>query len=73
MDNKFENGDIAKIDVVRGSEGLSLQLGGNTYGRRLVGPKAWGNPMNHPLHSFEMPVKELFNKLVELWPELLTK
>jgi hypothetical protein len=47
------------IVVVRGAEGRSLQLWGKSGGRRLAGPKAWGNPFNEPEHKFRVDADEL--------------
>lgn len=48
------------INVVQGSDGPSLQIVNKSgSGRRIAGPKAWGNPNNEPWVSFEIDADEL--------------
>lgn len=42
------------VNVVKGSEGFSLQIyNNNESGSRVHGPRAWGNPYNRPYIKFE--------------------
>lgn len=53
------------IDLVSGNSGYSLQLKdkeGN--GERYIGPKAWGNPYNVPMASFEVDLED-FKRALE--------
>ena len=48
-----------EIVVVKGAEGPSLQLWGKDGGKRMAGPKAWGNSYNVPTYRFIVDVDEL--------------
>lgn len=53
------------IDIVKGSEGSSLQIKDNNgSGYRIAGPKAWSNPLNKPTHSFTVNSKELIDIII---------
>ena len=58
---------VVDINIVRGNEGFSLQVGDNEgFGTRVFGPKAWGNPYNQPTCTFkitEEQVEELYKEL----------
>lgn len=48
------------VNVVKGAEGPSLQvLDKKGSGERVAGPKAWGNPFNKPVFSFEVDANGL--------------
>lgn len=51
------------INIVKGSEGYSLQIIGKTGGYRYAGPKAWGNPYNEPTASFEVELEDFIKYL----------
>lgn len=52
-----------KVNIVKGSEGFSLQIIGKNGGYRFQGPKAWGNPYNEPIVSFEVDLEEFIKCL----------
>ena len=51
------------INLVRGSEGFSLQITNEYGGERYAGPKAWGNPYNKPTASFKVDVDDFIKAL----------
>lgn len=51
------------INVVRGSDGFSLQIVNEHGGERYAGPKAWGNPYNVPTASFEVDVDDFIRAI----------
>lgn len=56
---------LITINLVRGSEGYSLQIIDSTgSGYRIAGPKAWGNPLNKPTASFIVNANELINAII---------
>jgi len=69
----MKNGEDITVSFVKGSEGKSFQICGTSYGKRVAGPKAWGNPHNIPLVEMTFPVQDLFDALKENWPELFVK
>ncbi len=54
-----------EIVVVRGAEGPSLQVWGENGGKRIAGPKAWGNPYNKPLCRFVVDAEEMIAAVQE--------
>lgn len=56
---------FVEIVVVKGAEGPSLHLWGKDGGKRLAGPKAWGNPYNEPAYKFTVDVDELIAEATE--------
>ena len=55
-----------QIVIVRGAEGASLQVWGKDGGKRVSGPKAWGNPYNKPSHVFTVNATELIEAIEAL-------
>lgn len=56
---------LIEIAIVQGAEGPSLQVLGKTGGRRVAGPKAWGNVYNKPVFTFIVNSKELIAAIKE--------
>lgn len=54
-----------EIAVVLGTDGPSLQVLGLHGGVCVYGPKAWGNPHNHPEHKFVCDADELIRAITE--------
>ena len=55
-----------QVVVVSGADGKSLQLWNKNGGKRIAGPKAWGNPYNKPLASFTVDADELMKSIDRL-------
>jgi len=55
-----------QVVVVSGADGKSLQLWNKDRGKRIAGPKAWGNPYNKPLASFTVDADELMKSVDRL-------
>lgn len=56
---------LIQVAVVAGAEGASLQVWGPDGGKRVAGPKAWGNPYNKPQHLFTLGADELMKAIAE--------
>jgi hypothetical protein len=59
-------GRMIQVAVVSGAEGKSLQLWNKYGGKRIQGPKAWGNPFNKPLAIFTVDADELIKSIDRL-------
>ena len=50
---------VIDIHIVNGAEGPALLILGETGGKRVSGPKAWGNPFNKPTYTFIVDANEI--------------